>query len=147
MIKKVRRNSAKLFPWFLVILLVAAIPQKGYSQAVSSRHIKLIRPNDAGFDELMNTNFPGMETVDNFQSIRPFVALLQNDGDVWVRAYCIEWDTTFSSGQQRSDRLFFIQNDYGTAFDVKPFVPGEVRLVTPGFDVSASQYRRWEDGF
>jgi hypothetical protein len=109
------------------------------AQTPSSQQLTLIKPGDGDFEPTLTANFPGIEDLNGYSAIQPFLALLRNDTLHFASAYLVEWDTSFSDGQLRKLGISFIQKD-SKASDNIAFAPGKLRLVSPAFNVSPEEY-------
>ena len=70
------------FPKSLSLLLffcATVSPSPAKAQTVPVRQLTLIQPNDPSFDNLLTTNFPGLDRLDGYATYRPFLVLLRND--------------------------------------------------------------------
>jgi hypothetical protein len=135
------RFVPRLLPFFLLAVAVA-IPSRGSAQTPASRQLTLIHPDDPEFESLLNANFPGIELIEGYAIFRPYLILLRNDSAQEVRAYTIEWQSAKSeTGFVRRTEAHFVEK-YNPALpsDRGAFAQGELRLISPLFDVSAAEY-------
>ena len=138
-------NLSRLFCCLVLALLpVANTPAQTPSpaQPSSSRQLTLIRPDDADFDTMLNSNFPGLERLDGFAIFRPYLVLLRNDTSHIGRAYMMSWERQSSSvGRPQPINSFVERYDPAPAAARVALAPGELRLVSPTFDVSPKEYQ------
>ena len=110
----------------------------------------LIKPSDPKFDTILNGYFRGLSEVPTFQSLRPYMVLVQNDATVPAVAYSIAWKLVYRDGSiktvsstsiswpslgpiiwEGADGSFI--NPSGEASI--PLPPGGIRLVSPIFNM------------
>jgi hypothetical protein len=132
---------------FAVVLLCICVSAVGsWGQNAPPRQLTLIQPNDSSFDQLVSTNFPGLDRLDGYAIYRPFLVLLRNDTSHVVRAYMIQWEARSLSGEpfQLADRI----ERYSPALASEriALAPGEMRLVSDHFDVSPKEYESEHQG-
>jgi len=131
--------------FILVALLL--LPGVAASQAPSAppdtgHKLTLIGPNDRDFDSLLTSNFPGIDLLDGFRVVRPFLVVLRNDTSHAARTYMMVWDReVLGAPGARPLNAFFTRYDPAPAVSRVALAPGELRLVAPTLDVSPEDYR------
>ncbi|SRR5579883_585058 len=127
----------------LCLLPCVAASQTAPSQPDITHTLTLIGPNDPEFERLITENYPGMEDLEGYRAMRPYLALLRNDTNLSVRAYVVVWDVA-SPGIVNHLKSQFIQRDR-VAATANPFRPGEVRLMSGLFNLSPVEWktRQW----
>ena len=124
----------------LVFLFCASLaPSPSKAQSVPVRQLTLIQPNDPGFDDLLTTNFPGLDSLDGYATYRPFLVLLRNDTLHSARAYSIAWDIQYPGGPNQIE-TDFIQKYHQSKAQARAFASGELRLIAPFFNTSPQEY-------
>jgi hypothetical protein len=132
--------------WALTLVLICVTSPACLAQN-QAPSLTLIHPDDQDFETILTTNFPGLEELDGYTVFRPYLVLLRNNTLHRARAYGVEWETHSATGMVRRTIAHFVQR-YNPALltERKAFVPGELRLVSPEFDVSPTEYptkRNW----
>ena len=126
----------------ILLTLVCLAPFGAFAQSGSSRQLTLIHPDNPEFETLLNSNFPGLERLDGFAIFRPYLVLLRNDTSHIVRAYMMSWERQSSStGRPQPINSFVERYDPAPAVERAALAPGELRLVSPTFDVSPKEYQ------
>jgi hypothetical protein len=110
------------------------------SQTGASRQLTLVHPEDSAFDSLLNANFPGIQNLESYGAIRPFLVVLRNDTSHRGRAYVIQWEIQRSDGMLDGLQAHHIQKPFAPGKDRRTLVPSEVRLISPFFDLSPAEY-------
>ncbi len=59
-------------------------------RAAASASLTLIQSSDSTFEDLLDTYFPGLSSTTNYQAIRPFLTLVQNNTGLGAVAYAIQ---------------------------------------------------------
>jgi hypothetical protein len=150
----------------LVFTVITTIPlsawtQSGTStpstQSGTSRELTLIHSTDSQFDSLLTQNYPGLlQTLADYPTVRPFLVLLSNETTHSAPAYSIEFNYQAAGAPQgpqfgaplgQQMRRMFIQGESGTKVDSRAFGPGEVRLISPTFNMSPADYREADGRF
>lgn len=127
---------------FLLLLLACATALSAFGQSTPSRQLTLIHPDDPDFETLLNSNFPGLERLDGYAVFRPYLALLRNDTPHIVRVYMMAWERQSSTtGRSHPINSFVERYDPAPAVARVALAQGELRLVSPVFDVSPREYR------
>jgi hypothetical protein len=110
------------------------------AQTPVSRLLTLIQPENPDFDTVLNQNFPDFQKFDAYQKIRPFLAILQNGTSYPVAAYSVVWETRAPDGHIMRSQIHYIQKQFLPRTELRPFRPGETRLVSPYFNIGTTQY-------
>ncbi|MGB2644097.1 MAG: hypothetical protein WBG02_07005 [Candidatus Acidiferrum sp.] len=110
-------------------------------QSAPPRQLTVIHPDDAEFDSMLESNFPGVDRLDGYSTVRPYLVLLKNDSSRTVRAYKVAWETQLSTGGSRRSASFVERYDSGLASQRAAMVPGELRLVSESFDAGRDEYQ------
>jgi hypothetical protein len=143
---KIVEGYCGIVPILLLLILVCIIPFSSSAQSAPLRQLTLIHPEDPDFDTLLNTNFPGLERLDGYSAFRPYLVLMRNDASQSARAYAVEWETRSSNGMiHRSVSHFIQKRNPAVTIDRQAFTPGELRLISPTFDVSPVEYTRQQN--
>jgi hypothetical protein len=124
-----------------LMVMVCMVPTWALAQVSPSRHLTLVRPDAQEFDTLLNTNFPGIARLDGYATFRPYLVLLQNDTSLPVRAYMVTWETRLPTGATRRTANLVERYDPSPTSMRVALAPGQLRLVTPVFDVSPQEYQ------
>jgi hypothetical protein len=82
-------KSKPLARLLLFLICSAATSSISSAQTPAPHQLTLIHPDDRVFDQLLNTNFPGLDRLDGYPAFRPFLVLLRNDTSHAVRAYML----------------------------------------------------------
>jgi hypothetical protein len=131
----------RIFP-ILLLFMLCVIPISASAQAPASRQLTLIHPDDQDFETLLNGNFPGVERLDGYSIFRPYLVLLRNDTSHFAKGYAVEWETRSSIGTvHRAVNHFVQKHNSALSTERRAFGPGELRLVSPVFDVSPGEYK------
>jgi hypothetical protein len=118
----------------------AGVP--GQAPAAPARQLTLIPANDPEFETLLNTNFPGLESLDGYAVFRPYLAFLRNDTSRPARAYQMLWARQSASLQRLQPiNAFIYRYDPAPAVGRIALAVGELRLVSPSFDVSPKEFQ------
>ncbi len=142
----------------LVFTAAATVPFSAWAQSGTARQLTLILPTDSQFDSVVTQNYPGLlQTLASYRTVRPFLVLLINQTGHSATAYSIEFNIQTpgapqgfqfpSPPQGQQMRRIFMQGESGTKVDAVAFGPGEVRLVSPNFDVSPADYQETDGRF
>ena len=132
------------FPKSLSLLLffcATVSPSPAKAQTVPVRQLTLIQPNDPSFDNLLTTNFPGLDRLDGYATYRPFLVLLRNDTQNTVRAYMLQWEARSLNGEPFRLQDLIERYDPAPASERVALAPGALRLVSDHFDVSPKEYQ------
>ena len=104
-----------------------------------TQSLTLFRPIDADFDILLTTDFPGFSEASSFQSLRPYLVLVRNDGAVPAIAYTIQWTVTYSDGNIETLANTYIPRPLQQGSNVT--IPSHaVRVVSPLFNLTQQHY-------
>lgn len=137
-----RRGSWRItFFAFALLTVSLLLPSQIRAQNSPDKQITLIRPNDPEFGALLNSNFPGLENLDGFSVLRPYLVLLRNDGQHAARAYAVVWDIVFPKGMVSHLEDEYIQRHQAPKDRLEPFLPGGIRLVSPAMDLDPEDFR------
>jgi hypothetical protein len=105
--------------------------------------LTLIQSGNSGFEGLLDTYFPGVSSLPNYQALGPFLVIARNDTPLTAKAYAIEWhihypDGTISSIVTRhfATRLMF-------PLQMKSIKPQDMRLVGPLLNVNPAEYQKY----
>lgn len=104
-----------------------------------TQSLTLFRPIDADFDILLSTHFPGFSEASTFQSLRPYLVLVRNDGAVSAIAYTIQWTVKYEDGSVQSLANTYIPRPLQQGSNVT-LPPDAVRVVSPRFNLTPKQY-------
>jgi hypothetical protein len=115
-------------------------PVGASAQSTGSHQLTLIHPEDANFDVLLTQNFRGFQDLEDYRAVRPFLVLLRNDTSHSTTAYTISWDIQSSGGMVNRLSTEFIQKHYVPKIHTRAFLSGDIRLVSPIFNISPTQY-------
>lgn len=103
--------------------------------------LTLITPSQANFDSVLESNFPGiLDGVSDFQATRPYLVMIRNNAPLASIAYVIEWKVSYQDGKSQtwsSTSILSPLTDLASA----TLTPGGIRLVSPSFNLTPSQYR------
>jgi hypothetical protein len=134
-------KSIPIVKLLLFLLSSAATAFISSAQTPAPRQLTLIHPDDPDFDTLLNGNFTGVDNLDGYSAIRPYLVLLRNDTAHSIRAYAIAWD--IQSSNRMVSRLGdeFVQRHQEPRTRLRAFTPGEIRLVSALFDLSPEEYK------
>lgn len=101
------------------------------------RPLALIRPGDAGFDRDMEAYFPQYAAEPNYQALRPYLVILQNNTNRTARAYDLRWQAQRANGAARywSDQQIVSPLEMVWSEHPRTAIPPDgMRLVAPFFD-------------
>jgi hypothetical protein len=122
-----------------VLLLTA--PRDASAQVGYSRQLTLVGPGDPNFDALLNANYPGLEDLDSFKAIRPYLAILENETSHAAKAFAIEYDFQSDGAvPSRVMNVHFIQEHFEAGEDRWALGPGEIRLIAPNLHLAPVEY-------
>jgi len=105
------------------------------------RRIELFRWNQASFEAAVDADYPGLRQLNDFQNIKPFIAVLRNDSTHGIKAYVVKWSVIESTGRRyERTRIPWMGAGSREALTGEQIVwkPGERRLVSPSFDWGVS---------
>ncbi|MGH9444602.1 MAG: hypothetical protein ACRD3O_02550 [Terriglobia bacterium] len=99
-------------------------------RVAATSSLTLIQPTDPTFESLLDSYFPGLSSSANYQAIRPFLVLVQNNTGLGAVAYAIHWalPETFYM------RFVTTRLTYRSA--KKTIRPQGMRLISPLFNMS-----------
>jgi hypothetical protein len=150
-----QRQFPCILPAFLPRLLVSVVvalevasPFILFAQVPPPGQVTLILPEHTQFQPLLRDKFPHFLEAESYANLRPFLVLLRNDTSRHVLAYVIKWDVRFSHRLPGVLQNYYIQEPLSIARPQAPlsaaqrssFSPGELRLLSPFFNVDATQY-------
>ncbi len=126
----------------LVILgcFLCITPVCARAQSTPPRQLTLIRPDDQEFETVLEEKYPGLQNLDCYAIVRPFLLVLKNSSSHSAVAYAVDWQIVTSGGMLHHQPSFFVHRNGAPANQNKILGPGEVRLLAPTFNVSASEY-------
>ncbi|MGC1604035.1 MAG: hypothetical protein WA748_00825 [Candidatus Acidiferrum sp.] len=134
---KSKRIARVLF--FLICSVATALISS--AQTLTTHQLTLIHPDDPDFDTLLSANFPGIERLDGYSVVRPYLVLVRNDTAHLPKAYSIEWETKTSEGPTRRTFSDFIERwNPALATERKALAQNELRLISEAFDVSPAEF-------
>jgi hypothetical protein len=103
--------------------------------------LTLIRPSDPIFDGMLDSYFPGLSDEAGYRtSIKPFLVIVENDTALPAVAYAVTWTVHYGSGPVCSPRAVYVNRPLMERRSTTYISPGEVRLVSPMFNVSPQEY-------
>lgn len=128
-------------PCLLCILFACRI----FSAHSQSAPLSFVKPADASFQILLEEYYPGLSALPDYEKMKPYLVLLQNDTGQRIVAYSVVWLISFDGGRGR-----YLSTSYvGTRRPVnginQSIPPNGIRLVSAVFDLSPEQYRDSHD--
>ena len=140
------RASLALFRSCAVLLRLSAILMiclgafSAFAQSQGTRKLTLITPEQPDFEAVLSANFPGIQEFDAYRMVSPFLVVLRNDTSHPAEAYAVMWETRAPDGHILRAQNQYIQQHSSPRTELRPFKPGEVRLLSPWFTLSPHQY-------
>lgn len=122
----------------VAFILICTIPSSVAAQASAPRTLTLIRPDDPEFEALVADKFPGVQSLQNYARLKPFLLLLKNETPHWATGYAIEWNIRTSNGSVHRQPFIFLQR-HDPEMQRKVIAPGEVRLLSPTLNVGPEE--------
>lgn len=111
----------------------------------AAQSLTLIQPTDRNFDSTLDAYFPGLSEEENYpQAIRPFLVIVRNDNGSTAVAYSITWTVHYAGGSVRPLRALFVNRPLMDQGAVTYLTPGEVRLISPMFNLTPEEYGHYE---
>jgi hypothetical protein len=91
---------------------------------------------------MLEAYFPNLSYEDGYQkSVRPFLVIVENDTGLPAAAYAITWTARYEDGGVNVVRNMFANRALMLPLVVSYIPPGGVRLISPFFNVTPSQYQ------
>ncbi len=125
---------------FIVLLSIGLFSLNAQAQTRAIPQPTLIRPGDQEFEVLLHDKFPGIQRLETYRAVRPFLVFLRNNTPHQARAYTIEWEVRAPNGMITRLHTYYIQKHFLPVTERMPLVPGELRLISPLFNLSPSGY-------
>lgn len=124
----------------IVAMLVGAFTHSTSAQANNTPHLTLVLPQDQTFDAVIQENYPGLASQDNYTNIKPYLVILENNTELAATAYDIEWTVVLADQSLRyQDYRYFYQSLTPAGYS-KILHKGEMRLLSPVFSLSPQEY-------
>jgi hypothetical protein len=132
--------KARMVLVFVLPVLFYVAPVGASAQSTGSHELTLIHPEDEAFDSLLTQNFRGFQDLEDYRAVLPFMVVLRNDTSHSATAYAISWDIQSSGGMVNRLVIEFIQKHHEPKTQIRAFAPGDIRLISPIFNLSPTQY-------
>jgi hypothetical protein len=123
-----------------LILLVSGASLSAIAQTGASRQLTLKHPGDSDFDAILNARYPGFADLENYRAIRPFLVLMRNDTPHSAMSYAIKWTIQSADGMSHELENHYVQKYFGPATVRRALSPGELRLISPLFNLSPAEF-------
>lgn len=144
---EVRTTALKVIQSIIVTMMITIVcvwlvttPLAAQTLDADGVSLRLINATNPAFDQILEGYFPGITSVEQYQSIRPFLVLLRNDSSLSAKAYAIHWDLTTSEGSQHELTVSFIRRRLLMPQAEHSIKPADVRLVSPLFNLTPRDY-------
>lgn len=136
----------------LVALALGILGGTAYVRSATEepRRATLLCPGEPGFDDALDSYFPGIRDVPGFETIQPILAILKNDPSHHVLAYVVQWNLMGADGT--TSKIYLpLMSEPGAQWDIiqqKAILSGqrivlrsnETELVSPFFHISAFRF-------
>ena len=111
----------------------------------TSYQLTLVQPGDPDFSILIDTYYPGLRSLPDYESIRPFLGLLRNDTASTAYAYAVVWDLHYADGAIKPISTYFVKRHWILTGEDRVLRSHDIRLLSPLFDLSSDEYRSNRD--
>lgn len=131
----------------LALLLSSGLSCVGLCQDTPAMPSKLIALSaiDPTFDAQVEHSYPGLTHREQYEAVRPFLVLLTSNSALTAKAYAISWQVDTSGGARHHLSTFFVRSHFAVPSADHSIRPGDIRLVSPVFNLSPSEYAQHPD--